>query len=448
MAAEKKLLYLAGRARTAQSLDALRFILLNETFQLVPYRQAVLWSRRQGVMGVSGVSSLDRNSSFVLWIKDVFATLAKSQRQMVRVEPDMLPSGSPQAWAEWLPKHALWVPLPQVSSEGAGLMLCRDEPWEDSDLSLIREWLASWQQAWQLLQLKSSRARFWKSDDVATASATEGGWRKLWSNRVYRYGLLLVLVGLIPVPLTVLAPAEIVPKEPAVIRVPIEGVIEEIYVRPNQMVTQGQPLLKLDLTTLLSQLRVAEQEMQLALTSYRQGILQSLTDVERLSQLAEQDSLTVQRQIQAEYLKQMLDKANLSSPRDGIAIFDNPMQWIGRPVVAGEQVMVIAEPGQVEIEIWLALNDVIEFADTAPVVVHLNASPFTPVRAWIRSIGHEAIQRPDGSYAYRVRASLDDNAEIPRIGMRGTARLSGQRVTLAYWVFRKPMIAVRQFIGL
>lgn len=448
MAEEKKLLYLAGRARTAQTLDALRFILLNETFQLVPYRQAVLWSRKQNVLGVSGVSAVDHNSSFVLWIKDLIKFIAKTQNEIVRVNAEMLSSELLQTWSEWLPKSALWIPLPQVDSEGAGLLLCRDEPWQDSELHLLREWLASWQQAWQLLQFKTTRKYLWNSDNGAGVRAEGGWWTRLWSNRLFRYGSLLVLIGLIPVPLTVLAPAEIIPKEPAVIRVPIEGVVEEVYVRPNQLVSRGQPLLKLDLTTLLSQLQVAEQEMQLALTAYRQGILQSLTDVERLAQLAEQDSLYVQRQIQAEYLKRMLDKANLSSPLNGVAIFDDPVQWTGRPVVAGEQVMVIAQLDQVEIEIWLALGDVIEFSGTAPVVIHLNASPFKPIRAWLRSISHEAVQRPDGSYAYRVRASLDESSEVPRIGLRGTARMSGERVTLAYWVFRKPITAVRQFIGL
>ena len=449
MTVERKLLQLAGRARAASSPDALQFLLLNETFQLVQYRQAVLWSRAQGVMGVSGVSSVDRNSSFVLWIKTLFLKLSSQQTEIVRVEPDTLSADLLGAWSDWLPKFALWLPLPAIDRAGAGLLLCRDEPWSDRELYQLKEWLASWQQCWQLLSLKSRRSLSWGADNGSSGRpGSDGWWGRFWRNRIYRYGLLLVLVGLIPVPLTVLAPAEIVPREPAVIRVPIDGVIEDLLAMPNQWVNAGEPLVRLDLTSLMSQLRVAEQESLLALAIYRQAVLQSLTDAERLAQLAEQDSQTIQRQIQTDYLQQMLERATITAPRSGIVIFDDPMQLIGRPVATGEKIMVVAQPEQVEIEIWLALNDMIAFSELTTVVVHLNATPFKPVKAQVESIGHTAIQRPDGTYAYRVRARLDNNQQPPRIGLRGTARLAGDRVTLAYWVFRKPIIAVRQFLGI
>jgi hypothetical protein len=61
-------------------------------------------------------------------------------------------------------------------------------------------------------------------------------------------------------------------------------------------------------------------------------------------------------------------------------------------------------------------------------------------------MAHEAVQRPDGSHAYRLRASLTAPAGH-RVGLKGTARLEGERVPLAYWVLRRPIATARAWIG-
>ena len=36
---------------------------------------------------------------------------------------------------------------------------------------------------------------------------------------------------------------------------------------------------------------------------------------------------------------------------------------------------------------------------------------------------------------------------MPRIGLRGTARVYGPRTTMFYFLFRRPITAMRQLIG-
>ena len=50
--------------------------------------------------------------------------------------------------------------------------------------------------------------------------------------------------------------------------------------------------------------------------------------------------------------------------------------------------------------------------------------------------------------AYRVTAELIDNDVPPRIGLRGTAKIFGEEVKLFFFLFRKPIIFVRQTLGL
>ncbi|MGI9142277.1 MAG: HlyD family secretion protein, partial [Fluviibacter sp.] len=141
-------------------------------------------------------------------------------------------------------------------------------------------------------------------------------------------------------------------------------------------------------------------------------------------------------------------KAQIKAPRAGIALFDDPSEWIGKPVAAGEKVMVVATEGDVEIEAWVPIGDAIALPKEAPVSLYLNATPLSPVDGHSRFIGHEALQRPDGSYAYRLRATLDAGETAPHVGLKGTAKISGEFVPLVYWVFRKPLGTVRQFLGI
>jgi hypothetical protein len=108
--------------------------------------------------------------------------------------------------------------------------------------------------------------------------------------------------------------------------------------------------------------------------------------------------------------------------------------------------MRVAAPDDVEVEAWLALGDAIPLPVGAPVSLYLNASPLFSVPAQVRYVAHDAIQRPDGSYAYRVRAALDGKT-THRVGLKGTAKLSGSWVPLIYWIVRRPIAAIRQIIG-
>ncbi len=51
--------------------------------------------------------------------------------------------------------------------------------------------------------------------------------------------LLLVGAGFFPVRQSVLAPAEIVPRAPAVIRAPFEGVVDSVLAGPNEASDAG-----------------------------------------------------------------------------------------------------------------------------------------------------------------------------------------------------------------
>ncbi|MDH5726660.1 MAG: hypothetical protein OEY60_14430, partial [Nitrospira sp.] len=54
---------------------------------------------------------------------------------------------------------------------------------------------------------------------------------------------------------------------------------------------------------------------------------------------------------------------------------------------------------------------------------------------------------PNNTLAYRVMAQLSEEASESRIGWQGSAKLYGERVTLFTYLFRRPISALRPWIG-
>jgi phosphotransferase system IIA component len=216
-----------------------------------------------------------------------------------------------------------------------------------------------------------------------------------------------------------------VPARPAVIRAPLEGVIDTFHVQPNQAVKKDQPLFGFDEALIQSRLEVSRQAQATAEAEYRQAAQQALTDARSKAQLALLTGKIEEKKAEAAFLADQLQRARVLAPQDGIALFDDPAEWIGKPVAVGERIMRIASPGDVEVEAWVPLADAIPLAEQAGVSLYLNASPLSPVEASLRYLAHDAVERPDGNYAYRLRATLTEPTGH-RVGLKGTARLQGR----------------------
>lgn len=136
------------RLRHAKDIVALSFLLVNETFNLVRYRQALLWrSHPDGggrVQAVSGLAVADPQAPFIQWASRLCAELQAQDA----VEADgqvgrtfgaaQVSQALGHDWVQWLPTHGLWLPL--TDSDGrrlGGLLLAREEVWSDAERHLL-----------------------------------------------------------------------------------------------------------------------------------------------------------------------------------------------------------------------------------------------------------------------------------------------------------------------
>ena len=460
------LIHLGKRSRNAQTINELGFIAVNETHGLLPYRQAALWlstSTHSGkVVALSGVTSIEANAPYVAWLNELVASITfKDDAVSQLVDPSQLPPLIVEQWGEWFPSEVVALRLnPVAGFKGGVLLLARDIPWQTSDFDLLDEWAALLSQAYAVLTPLSLRSRYadWRARALKGQAEENDSHPNLIARLRYWFVnrsmtqmvlLSIAVVCVIPVKLTVLAPAELVPLNPAIIRSPMDGVIERILVTPNQSVDKGDSLIEFDRVSLSSRLEVAKRSLATAKAEYRQSAQQALIDADTKNQLALTQGKVQEKQTELAFLRELHERGMVASPKSGVAIYDDPTVWIGRPVVTGERIMAIAEPNNSEVEAWLSISDAVPFKPGAKVTVYLNADPLSPVEAELRYVSHEPTDRPEGYYAYRVRAQITE-AEFAnkRVGLKGTAKISGDRVMLVYWIFRKPLASLRAWIGI
>lgn len=442
------LLDLARRARRAESVAALRFMAVNDSHALARYRQSALWFSGVGVQALSGVVQVEANAPYAQWLDKVCTHFFAHLSAPGTVSSADLPAELAEAWGEWLPPHAYWQPIAGLAgvadAPGGGLLLARDLPWTEPEGALIAEWIDTWRHAW--LGLAAPRLnlaqRIWR---FLCGDAGAAG-RPWWRRRGALWLAALVVVSALPVRLSVLAPGELVPARPAVVRAPLEGVVEVFHVQPNDEVKTGQPLFGFDEVLIRSRLDVARQTLQTAEAEYRQMAQQAVSDVRSKALLASLTGKIEEKRAEALFIEEQLGRAQVTAPQAGIVLFDDPSEWVGRPVTVGERIMRIARTGDVEVEAWVPVADAIPLDPEAEVSLFLNASPLAPVPARLRYFAHEAVERPDGTYAYRVRAEILGET-THRVGLKGSVRLSGDWVPLIYWAMRRPWASVRTTLG-
>ena len=132
----------------------------------------------------------------------------------------------------------------------------------------------------------------------------------------------------------------------------------------------------------------------------------------------------------------------------GIATFTDKRDWEGKPVSAGEAIVSVANPENVQFSLDLPVKDSIVLEKGAQVKIFLDSDPLKPLDAVLIDASYRAQPDKRDILSYTVRAELADDTEtLPRIGVQGTAQVFGEKASLAYVIFRRPITAVRQYTG-
>jgi hypothetical protein len=419
------LLHLQQRAREAEP-RALEFLIVNDTASVIPCQQAALLTPR-GRIVLSGVAAPDDSAPYRVWAAGVLKHLAAKPEPRSVTQAD-LPRRLAADWEEFFPAHAIWCPL----GAGAGLLLGRPDPFSDGDAQVLALLAGAYTQS---LALSGRRRGPGLLARLRPRAIT------LWAVALLAIGF----AGTIPVRQSTIAPAEIVPADPAPVRAPVEGVIDAVLVAPNAVVAAGTPLVSLDRIALQTRAEVAEKTLEMARAEYQVASQQALNDPRAKARLSLLSAKMEQQSAELALARDTLARAVLTAPRAGIAVFDGAVDWIGKPVALGERIMLIATPSDSLLEIQVPAGDFVGFTEGSEIQFFSNLAPDKPIAGTITFASYATTLTQDGIAAYVFRAKL---TQPERLGLKGSAKLYGPPKPLALWLLRKPIASVRQWLAL
>lgn len=428
---------LSVKAFNSRNQQTLSFIILNDTAQIIRYDRATLWNIEDSandLEGVSGRASVTGTSA----IARRWKTLVQSLKNPG--EAQILSANS------FSRNQALWE---EVSKEQGGSKIIWI-PIQVNEKPTLGLWLERWNNV------------NWQPQEIETLNFLFQGYGAAWSKYVGRYEWLkrirdkarwivliaLCLLFLIRVPLRIVAPAEVVAKDPILITAPLDGTISEIVVKPGQMVKKGELLFEYDKRIPLQQLQVAQKEVEIIQSEVDRAMTQGVKDEKSL---AEMSILTMKLEKQKTVLKlaqYQASQLNVTTPDPGVVLLDNPDEWRGKPVKVGERVLIVSDPAQTKVRIWVPVDDNVVLDTTKPVKIFLNVNPEATYEASLTYIANYSGITEKRVAAFQAEADwIGKTPEEARMGLKGTAILYGDNVSLFYYLFRKPWGAVRSFFG-
>lgn len=437
---EQIYIHLSARAMQAQKPAELKFTIINETVQLLAYRQAAFFNLRADgslyLAFASGLASVAESSPYTVWLNRLAATF-DTTLQVQAVDFDSAQNEFRDGWQEWLPDHLLIVTLKTQDERLLGVSLfARETKWTDAEIS-------------QASHLHRTYAYC-----LAALDHKGGGIRQaIGASRVVLFTVLL-LSGLMffPVRLSTLATAEVVALNTFSVAAPQDGVVNSFLVQPNSQVKVGDVLFTLDDTSIINRYEVANKALAIARADALAAEQRAFDDIKAKAILAANIGRVREKEAELASIKALMARVEIKAERDGIAIFTDANDWIGRPVQTGERVIQLADPQDAGLLMWLPVKDALNIEPGAPIKVFLHTKPLEPIGGTLLQTSYQATMSPEGIASYRLKGKFETpsgeaGSGLPRIGLRGTARVSGSWSNLGYYLFRRPIAALREWVG-
>ena len=435
-----RLITLEKKFRMAESETELEFTCANELRSIIDYNFLFLLTKsslnKMRVKAISDISVVDRTAPAVTFIETLIKKEIIKKDEISELNLADLEDDTDVVLPENFPNEFVIVPLISPSRGTMGYwVLVRSERATNTEKELLIHIAETFSHALILFTSKNSIMSFIQR--IFT------GWMK-W--------LVITAIAVamfIPINMSALAPVEVIAKDPSIITSPVNGVIEKVIVNTNDQVDVGDNLVKLDNLNFKSNYEISLQELEVAEAELLRVKQSSFTNSDDKAKLVELSTEVGLKKKEVAYAKEQLNYSIITAETKGVAVVEDSIDWQGRPVRIGEKILTIADPSQIEFLIFLPTKDSLLIKDSADVKVFLDSDPLNSLDAEVIRTSYRPELTPENILAYRIYASIGEGmAKNPRIGLRGTAKIYGEKTSLFYYLFRVPINLTRQFLGL
>ena len=221
-----------------------------------------------------------------------------------------------------------------------------------------------------------------------------------------------------------------------------------MLVHPGQLIQKGSLLVELNQDIFNEEFTIARQQVKITQSELARTQALAVNDLEARGQLATLENQLKMDNIRLKLSEYKINKSKILAPDSGVVMMNDPHEWEGKPVMTGERIMLIITPSNNKIQIYLPLDDKIDFPENAPVKIILNTDSANSREAHLTYLSDNATVSPEGIPSFLAEAKFNSNVDNIRMGVQGTAVIYGKKVSLGYWLIRRPLAAIRNFIGI
>jgi len=237
-----------------------------------------------------------------------------------------------------------------------------------------------------------------------------------------------------PLPLRVDGDAVVAPGRRALVQPEVEGVVAKVFVHEGQNVQRGQPLAEMEAWNLRSALAEAQSKYESAMLQMSRALA------------ANDGTEAGVHRVQADFWRaevdragQLLGKAQLRSPIDGVVATPHVENFAGRKLQQGDSFAEVVDTSQATVDVAIEDADAGLLKEAQNAVVKLNSYPTRTFHGDIVIVSPKAELLHETPVFYaRVGVSNADGAI--RGGMEGRGKVRIGWYPAAYVFFRRPFL--------
>lgn len=224
-----------------------------------------------------------------------------------------------------------------------------------------------------------------------------------------------------------------------------DGPIAKCRKQDGSIVKKGDVIAEYDTSALQYRLSAAQnavKEIEAELELERRS---SFTERERLGKLKLLETRLETARITVEEAQWYLAHSKLTAPADGIlALADGRAEMLtGKAVRTGDRIFDIYGGSGMTAEIPVNERDSSILLKNPSATLFLYTAPEQAIPVRILEIAQYPELTEQRTYCYTVRAELPAQMTHLRYGMRGIAKLTGERVSLGYHLFKNAVLYFR-----
>jgi RND family efflux transporter MFP subunit len=244
----------------------------------------------------------------------------------------------------------------------------------------------------------------------------------------------VIFLAVCPLPMRVAGDAVVAPVHRAQVQPEFEGVVSKVFVREGDPVKRGQVLAEMDAWNYRSALAEAEAKYQTTLLQMNRSLA------------ANDGSQAGIQRVQADYWRaevdrsrELVDKAQLRSPIDGVVATPQVENFAGRRLQYGDSFAEVVDASSAVVDVGIDDTEASLLKNGSKAAVKLNGYPVRTFRGTVIVVSPKAQQQGE-SRVFFARVLVPNQDGAIRTGMEGRGKVSVGWHPAGYVLFRQPVV--------